>query len=426
MSTRLTQFSAAIENRIIALMVQDPDYLAQIGHLVKHEYFRDDVQRMIRVFMFYYQKKKVALDRHSLAHAAKMDQRAVDQFFEIKTAKLAREYYIHQLVAFARSYELEKKIVETAGQIEAAAQGDETVSFAGLEKDFQKIMSIDVMRDFGDDYFKSAKARIRDVHKYRSGCAPTGFPILDKKLGGGLDVGELGVIYGAAHSGKSQMLINFGHFAVLRGFHVLHLTLEMRKLQVQLRYDCRTAMLPRFELQRRRKTVFSKIRELRMMNDGKLIVQDYVDQRPTVAQVSGMLRAYREHHGNPDLLLIDYADLMMPSGGYGRESKAWEKVSDIYTDLRFLAGEHKVRLWTVSQIKQASFGADIVDIQDGAGTVDKAAIADIIGTICQKRDEKQKGFFRMHLGKNRDGESGDVIRYKYDWSKSYIAEAQDQ
>ena len=71
----------------------------------------------------------------------------------------------------------------------------------------------------------------------------TGFGRIDK-ITGGLWKGELSLVFGLTGVGKSTLLLNFVHAAVLAGKSVMYVTTEMPKRQVQLRYDSLASGIP--------------------------------------------------------------------------------------------------------------------------------------------------------------------------------------
>lgn len=424
--SRLANFPVVVEEKLIALLLKDAEFLSRTAHLIKPDYFRDDYKPILKVLLRHYVKHRTLLDRTALADASKQSMVVIKRLLMTKVAKLSRDYYAERLVNFAKTYQLENFCLAVAGMVEDDTAGRREVEYDGLEKEMREIMEIGIIHDLGTDYFTNAVARLKSVSDYDASRIPTGFPLYDKLLNGGLGLTEMGIIVSGPHRGKSQVMVNFGQFAVQRGFHVVHQTLEMPGNQVAVRYDCRTAMMTREEIKNKKKSAYYRIKKLREMNNGKLVIQDLRKNRPTVAMLSAMMKMYIHKYGKPDLWLLDYADLLKPSAGYRGENAKRLGVSDIYTDLRFLAGELDLRLWTISQANRIGMAEEVIEMEHLAETIDKAAIADIICTLCQTKDEKKKGVLRLHNAKNRDGASGQIIRLQYDFSRALVRETQAQ
>jgi replicative DNA helicase len=418
--SRLVQFDIAIENYIIALLLRDRSFYIRVAPFIKEKYFRPEVKKIVSAFLSY-AERGIFLDRNALVSEACVSRSSVEYFFtEIRLKGVSIDYYVEQAVKMSKIYELERFVLVTANKIEHDVKGHGlTQTYDKLEKKLQQILSIGVAKELGADFYETAKTRLSKAPKLNEDRIPTGFKILDSKLHGGLARGEEGVILATPHRGKSMLVSNFGFGAVVRGYHVLHLTLEMSLREVMLRYDQRTANVTVEELKLNPRKVYEHIKKLRQVNGGKLVVREWTDKRPSVNELRAMMRMYVEERGYPDMVIVDYADLMR---GDGSSADKRFVLSDIYTDLRVLANEYRFALWTISQANRGASNQDVLDLEHFAEAFDKAAIADVIIAICQKKDEKERGIVRLHIAKNRPGKSGDIIKCRTDFSRASIVE----
>ena len=62
----------------------------------------------------------------------------------------------------------------------------------------------------------------------------------------------------------------------------------------------------------------------------------------------------------PDVIIVDYADLLR---GHGQEKR--HELEGIYEDLRGLAGEYEIPVWTASQANRSALEEDVIDEQEG-------------------------------------------------------------
>ena len=93
----------------------------------------------------------------------------------------------------------------------------------------------------------------------------------------------------------------------------------------------------------------------------------------------------------PDLIIIDYGDLMKSRRGY--EQKRFE-LESVFEDLRALSMELKLPIWTATQSNRDGFNDDVITIDKVGEAINKAHVVDFFGTFSQRK---------FHIGKNRMG-----------------------
>jgi len=163
-------------------------------------------------------------------------------------------------------------------------------------------------------------------------------------MDGGLSGGELGVITACAGSGKSWLLAKLGAEAMKQGKNVLHYTLELNENYVGLRYD---ACFTGIDFQNIRSNVDAVKKKIAQV-PGKLIIKYFPIK--TVSAHSLKLHAERiQTLGTKiDVIIVDYADILRPSQS-DRNSNSYSEAGGIYEELRGVAGEMQIPIWTASQ-----------------------------------------------------------------------------
>lgn len=237
----------------------------------------------------------------------------------------------------------------------------------------------------------------------------TGFHSLDRILYGGMNLGDLGVWIGPAKRGKSTMLLQHGLAAArFERRKVWHATLENSVGQVLDRYD--TAFTEEFYASVKFGNITSA-KYQRLWEEYQTLPQGiYVRGlrkrwNYTIIDLEADLeRLRREHNWVPDLLVVDYGDLIGGHGGsyFSEESRQRQG----YRDLKTLAGRGYV-IWTASQAQRPGKGSeDRVDWLRASEIADcwqKVCIADFIGSINATTAEKNAGVARLLYEYLRDG-----------------------
>ena len=103
----------------------------------------------------------------------------------------------------------------------------------------------------------------------------------------------------------------------------------------------------------------------------------------------------------PDVIVVDYADLLR---GSGKEIR--HELGNIYEDLRGLAGEYEIPVWTASQANRSALEEDVIDASKVSESYGKVMVADFVLSLSRKVQDKLSGTGRWHVIKNRFGPDG--------------------
>ena len=115
------------------------------------------------------------------------------------------------------------------------------------------------------------------------------------------------------------------------------------------------------------------------------------------------------------MIIIDYADIMRSTRKY---DSMRHELKLIYEEIRNLAMEMNVPVWTASQANRDSANSDIVGLENMSEAYGKAMVADVVVSISRKAAEKSTGIGRLYIAKNRAGRDGLLFPITIDTAKS--------
>ena len=81
-------------------------------------------------------------------------------------------------------------------------------------------------------------------------------------------------------------------------------------------------------------------------------------------------------------------------------------LGNIYEDLRGLAGETNVPIWTASQANRSALDEDVIEAGKVAESYAKVMTADFVMSLSRKIEDKVQNTGRFHIIKNRFGPDG--------------------
>ena len=200
--------------------------------------------------------------------------------------------------------------------------------------------------------------------------------------------------------------------AVKAGKTVVHYTLELNEGYVGQRYDAVLTGIPVPNLKYNMDEVTKQVKNLK----GELIVKYWPTKTASINSVRASLDKLKLQGREPDIIIIDYADLI--KGNSRRERH--EELEEIMESLRGLGGEYECPIFTASQINRSGADDDIITGTKIAGSFSKLMTADFVVSLSRKIEDKLAGTGRWHVIKNRFGPDGMTLPSKANMSTGVI------
>jgi len=263
----------------------------------------------------------------------------------------------------------------------------------------------------GHDFFVDSEARF--IRTRRLTC-PTGLPQIDAQdvLNGGLGRGELGVVVAPTGVGKSHFLVQMGAEALRAGKNVVHYTFELSETAVGLRYDSNLCNIPSSDVIDRKEEVLEFYKNNTL---GRLIIKEYPTGTASVQTLRNHIEKLLLKSFVPSVIVIDYADIMKSSR---RFDSLRHELKLVYEELRNVAMDLNVPIWTASQANREASNSEIVGLENMSEAYGKAMVADVVLSISRKPNEKATGAGRIFVAKNRAGRDGMLYPMQIDTSMS--------
>lgn len=297
--------------------------------------------------------------------------------------------------------------------LEQAVELISTDKFESVVDLMKDAVAVGMPSSVGHDFFEDLEARFI---KTRRQCCPTGLRRLDEKdiLQGGLGRGELGVITANTGVGKSHFLVAMGANAMKVGKNVVHYTFELSETAVGLRYDSNLCDVPSNEVPDNKDVVLKRYEDSDL---GRLIIKEYPTGTASVITIRNHVEKLMMKGFVPSLIVVDYADVMRSTRKF---DSLRHELKLVYEELRNLAMDLNVPVWTASQANRDSAKSDIVGLENMSEAYGKAMVADVVLSLSRKPLEKDKGVGRIFIAKNRAGRDGVLFPIHIDTARSKI------
>lgn len=417
--SHFAQYGKQFQETIFQGLVTDHKWAAQMAEVMSYQYFElKYLEFLTEKYFNYFEKYKCFPTMGLLVQIVK------DELTESGDVILRDQVveFLHRLKSSPNvsdvKYVKDKSLDFCKRQAfkEALEKSVELIStdkFESVVDLMKEAVAIGMPHSVGHDFFNDADARFVKIN--RNVC-PTGLKRIDAKdiLQGGLGRGELGVVTANTGVGKSHFLVALGANALRSGKNVLHYTFELTEHAVGLRYDSNLCEISSNEVQDNKDFVLEKYKDSEM---GRLIIKEYPTGSASVVTIRNHIEKLAMKNFKPSIIMIDYADVMRSTRSY---DSLRHELKLIYEELRNLAMEMNIPVWTASQANRDSAKSDIVGLENMSEAYGKAMVADVVLSLSRKPMEKSTNEGRLFVAKNRAGRDGLVFPIHIDTSQSRI------
>ena len=399
MTDRLQEFGHNFQIKSVVCLMTKPNFIEQVIDILDESHYDSDnlkwiVKESKKYFVKY--KKPITLD----VFKVKVNEIEND-VMKTTVVETLKEVYRHleatdldfvqdKVLDFFKNQTLKNAIIKSVEILEQ--KGD----YEQIKNLIDDAMKAGTERDLGHEYAEDIDIRYSEMARE---TVETPWDVLNDLTQGGLAGGELGVIVAPAGIGKTWILCALGAGAMKRGTNVVHYTLELNESYVGLRYDSVLTGLANQNLKYHIDDVRTAVEKV----EGELVVKYFPTKTASVHTLGAHLQKLKTMGKNFDMVVVDYGDILRDTSN-SREVR--HALGNIYEDLRGLAGEFDIPIWTASQANRSALDEDVIEATKVAESYQKVMTADFVVSLSRKVEDKIGNTGRFHVIKNRFGPDG--------------------
>ena len=402
MTDKLSEYGFGFQVKVLAAMFTDRTFLQQIADIIQPEYFESESNSWILdIILGHFRtyktpptkdvlKVKVTEIEHGVLKVAVVEQlKEVFRYMESDDLSFVKD----EILRFCKNQEIKHAIMDSVNLLKNG-------NYDEIKTKIDSAMKAGADTDIGHEYKSQVSLRYNEAARH---TITTGWDVVDDLMDGGLAPGELGVVMAPAGIGKSWLLINIGANAIRNGKNVVHFTLELNQNYVGQRYDSVITGIPAQNLKNHQEDIENKMSRI----SGELVIKYYPTKSVGVMALKAHIEKSSMLNKAPDLVIVDYADLLKVSA-----KDKHEALEELYEELRGMAGEYGVPVWTATQAGRAALEDDIIEADKIAASYGKVMVSDFIMSLSRKVQDKLSGTGRVHIVKNRFGPDGMTLPSK--------------
>ena len=403
----LRKFGLDFQSKIIAGILTDRHFLERVLDIVDIKAFENESHQWIlkEIIEYFIQYKEIptlsvfkirldTINNDVLKTSVVEHLKSVYQKLAEKDLVFVRE----QFLEFCKNQKLKSAILESVDHLQAG-------QYDHIKALVDNAMKAGAERNLGHNYNKDIDIRMSQMCRQ---TVPTNWECIDAMMDGGLGPGELGVFVAPAGTGNSWILAKLGAEAMRQGKNVVHFSMELNENYVGLRYDCCFTHIDFQNIRNNVDVVKEKIKDV----TGRLIVKYFPLKTVSAQSLKYHVERIQSLEGiKIDLVIVDYADILRACEK-DKNANSYSDMGNIYEELRTVAGELQLPVWTASQTNRGGAGEDIVTAEHISDSFRKIMTADFILSMSRKINDKANNTARFHVIKNRFGPDGITLYAK--------------
>ena len=405
-NTTLGYLGVDFQTRLLAQILTDHKFAESIIDIISPNYFDEDTMKLIMVTI------KDAWDNGEII--PNYDTLRIRLRGRVDSVRLKHvEKYLNDVIEvdlhdgddtqekgmdFCKQQELKKVLV----QLNKFVENGDVERFDEAEELIKTVLEIGNDKDKGVDVLSNIDEVLADDFR---NPIPTGITGLDGPMNGGLAKGELAVILAPFGVGKTTMITKIANSAMDLGYNVMQIFFEDMPKVIQRKHLACWSGIELNELAKH-KDELSKIIKEKENGKGKIMLKKFPSDGTTITMIRNFIRQERAKGFKPDLVLLDYIDVVAPTKEF---KNSWDAEGNIMRQFETMLVDFNVAGWTAVQGNRSSIKSEIVESDQMGGSIKRGQIGHFIVSIAKSLIQKDNGTATMAILKSRFGKDGIVF-----------------
>jgi len=396
----------SIENVIISNLINNPAFLERTIAYIKPEYFHEYSDKIIFEEIIKYSIKyssAPSIDALSI-QIENRDDLNENQYSAV-TSTLSElsgdpheyDWLIDSTDKFCRDKAVYNGVMEAIEIID-----DENGQRGGIPDLLSNALAVSLDSHVGHDWSGDVDERFDFYHKTEERIA-SDIDYFNKATKGGIPNKTLNIILAGINVGKSLALCHLAASYMAQNKNVLYITMEMAEERIAERIDANLLNISLNDIENLSRDEYtSKFKHASKNIKGKLIVKEYPTSGASANNFRALLKELSiKKKFKPDAIFIDYLGICASSRFSGGSENSYHYVKAIAEELRGLAVEYNLPVWSAAQVNRSGFSDTDPDMTATAESFGLPATADFMISMTTSEELQQLGQIKFKVLKNR-------------------------
>lgn len=386
------------------------DYCRKVIPFLKSEYFHDQSERLIfeniQEFFTKYNtipsKEAVVISLEKLKNLSEKDFAdctEIVQKFDFSEV-VNTEWVVNETENFCKDKAIYNSIMESIQIIDGKDKNRTKTAIPDL---LSKALSVSFDAHIGHDYAEDADKRFEFYHLKEKKIA---FDIeyLNTITSGGTPTKTLNVVMAGTGVGKSLFLCHHAANCLVQNLNVLYITCEMSEERIAERIDANLLDVTMDDLKDMPHSVYKKKIDNVCGNiTSKLIIKEYPTSSASAVHFRALIEELKIKKGfKPDIVFIDYLNICSSSRMRNTGAiNSYTLIKAIAEELRALAVEYDLPIWTATQTNREGFSNTDVGLENTSESFGLPATSDFMIALISTEELEEANQIMVKQLKNR-------------------------
>ena len=310
------------------------------------------------------------------------------------------DWLVDQCEEFCQDRSIYNAILESIQIIDGKSKDKDNHALPKLLSD---ALAVSFDMSIGHDYLNDAEERYEFYHQKESKI-PFDLEYMNRVTNGGITSKTLNVVMAGTGIGKSLFMCHHAANCLSQGKSVLYVTCEMSEERIAERIDANFMDISMDDMKVLSKQVYAKkLFDATKNIKGKLIIKEYPTATANANHFRHLLEELKiKKSFIPDIIFIDYLNICASSRfKRGNSINSYTLVKSIAEELRGLAVEQNVPVFTATQTNRAGFSNSDVGLEDTSESFGLPATADFMFAIIATDELDEQNQVMVKQLKNR-------------------------
>lgn len=400
-----------IEQTILRNLMQNEEFSRKVLPFVKSEYFSDRTEKLIHQEINDYILKYNSLPTYealviSVKDKTGLQEEEVKKYVEYldeirpEIEKPKIDWLIDITEKFCQEKAVYNAVLESIHILDGKSKTHDKGAIPSLLSD---ALAVGFDTNVGHDYLQDSDSRYDFYHR-KEERIPFDLDFFNKITKGGLPVKTLNIALAGTGVGKSLFMCHVAAGAMVQGKNVLYITMEMAEEKIAERIDANLLNVTIDDLMNLPKDIYDKkIKKVREMTTGKLIVKEYPTASASVNHFRTLLNELNlKRNFVPDIIFVDYLNICCSSRiKPGASVNSYTYVKAIAEELRGMAVEFGVPIVSATQTTRSGYTSSDPGLEDTSESFGLPATADFMFALISSEELEALGQMMVKQLKNR-------------------------
>ena len=398
-----------IERTALKNLIYNEQYCRKVLPFIKEEYFSDRLEKILfqEIYKFVNKynnlptKESLSIEINTNKNINEDEYKKItDVLSTLNPEPVNLDWLVETTEKFCKDRAIHNAIL---GVIQIIDGKDKTHTPEYLPEMLSDALSVSFDQKVGHDYLQESKERF-DFYKKKEERLELDLEFFNKITRGGIPSKTLNICLAGTGVGKTMFMTHLASSILLQNKNVLYITLEMAEERIAERIDANLLNVGMSDLEELPYQMYeTKINKLQSKTTGQLIIKEY----PTASAHTGhfknlMSELALKKSFKPDILFVDYLNICASARFKpGANVNSYTYIKAIAEELRGLAVEHDIPIFSATQTTRGGFISSDVGLEDTSESFGLPATADFMFALISSEELEEKNQIMVKQLKNR-------------------------